>query len=79
MVACDLMEPFRPIIDRLVLEMKPKVFETEEKHHIVSVLNKELLVDGRREIIGKVVRIYTRSIFDALNDQDISAIKFYTL
>ena len=78
-LACDLMEPFRPIIDRLVLEMKPKVFETEEKHHIVSVLNKELLVDGRREIIGKVVRIYTRSIFDALNDQDISAIKFYTL
>ena len=78
-LACDLMEPFRPIINRLVLEMKPKVFEKDEKHEILSVLNKELYVDGRTELIEKTAKIYTRSIFDALNDQDISAIKFYSL
>ena len=78
-LACDLMEPYRPIIDRLVLEMHPKVFGTEEKHHIISIMNKELFVDGRKESLGKAVKIYTRSIFDSLNDQDISAIKFYTL
>ena len=78
-LACDLMEPFRPIINRLVLEMKPKVFEKDEKHEILSVLNKELYVDGRKELIEKTAKIYTRSIFDALNDQDISAIKFYSL
>ena len=65
-LACDLMEPFRPIIDRLVLEMKPKVFEKDEKHEILSVLNKELYVDGRKELIGKTAKIYTRSIFHVL-------------
>ena len=78
-LACDLMEPYRPIIDRFVLEMNPVQFEKEEKHQMITILNKEVFVDGKKELLGKSVKIYTRSVFDALNDQDISLIKFYTL
>ena len=78
-LACDLMEPYRPIIDRFVMEMKPMQFEKEEKHQMITVLNREVYIDGRKELLGKAVKIYTRSVFDALNDQDISLIKFYTL
>lgn len=78
-LACDLMEPYRPIIDRYVVEMKPSQFEKEEKHQMITILNKEVVIDGRKEILGKAVKIYTRSVFDALNDQDVSLIKFYTL
>ena len=77
-LACDLMEPFRPIVDRTVLEMRPEQFERKEKHEMITILNKELFIDGRTELLGRVVRIYTRSIFDALNDQDVSLIKFYS-
>lgn len=78
-LACDLMEPYRPIVDRFVVEMKPTQFEKDEKHHMISILNQEVQIDGRKEILGKAVKIYTRSVFDALNDQDISQIKFYML
>ena len=78
-LACDLMEPYRPIIDRFVIEMNPVQFEKEEKHQMITVLNKEVVIDGRKEMLGKAVKIYTRSVFDALNDQDISLIKFYML
>ena len=78
-LACDLMEPYRPIIDRFVIEMNPVQFEKEEKHQMITVLNKEVVIDGRKEMLGKAVKIYTRSVFDALNDQDISLIQFYTL
>lgn len=78
-LACDLMEPYRPIIDRFVVEMQPMQFEKEEKHQMITVLNREVCIDGRKELLGKAVKIYTRSVFDALNDQDISLIKFYTL
>lgn len=78
-LACDLMEPYRPIVDRFVVEMNPGQFEKDEKHHMISILNQEVNIDGRKELLGKAVRIYTRSVFDALNDQDISQIKFYTL
>lgn len=76
-LACDLMEPYRPIIDKFVLEMNPTQFEKEEKHQMITVLNKEVIIDGRKELLGKAVKIYTRSVFDALNDQDVSLIKFY--
>lgn len=78
-LACDLMEPYRPIVDRFVVEMKPSQFEKEEKHQMITILNKEVFIDGRKELLGKAVKIYTRSVFDALNDQDISLIKFYSL
>ena len=77
-LACDLMEPFRPIVDRTVLEMQPEQFEQKEKHEMITILNKELSIDGRKELLGRTVRIYTRSIFDALNDRDVSLIKFYS-
>ena len=78
-LACDLMEPFRPIIDRLVVEMKPTQFEKEEKHQMITILNREVIIDGKKELLGKAVKLYTRSVFDALNDQDVSLIKFYRL
>ena len=78
-LACDLMEPYRPIIDRMVVEMQPKQFEIDEKHQILTILNKEVIIDGKRELLAKAVKIYARSVFDALNDQDISLIKIYSL
>lgn len=38
-LACDLMEPYRPIVDRFVVEMNPGQFEKDEKHHMISILN----------------------------------------
>ena len=78
-LACDLMEPYRPLIDRQVVEMNPKQFEKDEKHELISVLNKEIYIDGKKELLDKAIKKYTRSVFDALNDQDISLIKNYTL
>lgn len=78
-LACDLMEPYRPIVDRFVVEMNPGQFEKDEKHHMISILKQEVKIDGRKELLGKAVKIYTRSVFDALNDQDISLIKIYSL
>lgn len=78
-LACDLMEPYRPIIDRMVVEMQPKQFEIDEKHQMLTVLNREVVIDGKKELLAKAVKIYSRSVFDALNDQDISLIKIYSL
>ncbi|MCR5837611.1 MAG: type II CRISPR-associated endonuclease Cas1 [Lachnospiraceae bacterium] len=75
----DLMEPFRPIIDEFVYNMKPEIFETEEKHRIIEIMNQEVYIDGRAEYIPNAINIYCRSVFEALNDKDVSLIKFYKL
>lgn len=73
----DLMEPFRPLIDRKVISMQPEKFEHEEKMKVLDVLNEEVSIGGKREFINNAIKIYCKSIFDALNDKDPSLIKFY--
>lgn len=73
----DLMEPFRPLIDRKVRRMEPEKFEHEEKMQVLDVLNEEVVIGGKKEFINNAIKMYCKSIFDALNDKDPSLIKFY--
>ena len=75
--ASDFMEPFRPIVDRKVRNYRFEKFETDEKHIMLGILESEIMIAGRKEIFTNAVRIYTKSIFDALNQNDCSLIKFY--
>lgn len=73
----DLMEPFRSIVDRQVKNMMPQKFESEEKRTILEILQNEVLIAGRKEYVSNAIKIYCKSIFDALSSNDISLIKFY--
>lgn len=73
----DLMEPYRILVDKLVFLMKPDKFEKEEKMQIVDLLNQEVFIDGKCNYINNAIKIYCKSIFDALNENDISLIRFY--
>lgn len=73
----DLMEPFRSIVDRQVKNMMPQKFESEEKRTILEILQNEVLIAGRKEYVSNAIKIYCKSIFDALCSNDISLIKFY--
>lgn len=77
-LASDLMEPFRIIVDRKVKNMHMLEFEHPEKMQLVDLLNEEVRIDGKMQYINNAIKIYTRSIFDALNDQDAALIRFYT-
>ena len=77
-LASDLMEPFRILVDMRVFELMPDKFEHEEKMQVLDLFNQELIIDGKKQYVGNAIKIYCRSIFDALNDGDISHIKFYS-
>ena len=48
-LACDLMEPFRPLVDLKVKKMTFPFFEKEEKHEMVSLLKEEVTIGNRNE------------------------------
>ena len=73
----DLMEPFRTVVDKKVKNLHPDKFDQEEKHEMLSILQQEVIIAGRSEYLTNAIKIYTKSVFDALNDEDISLIKFY--
>lgn len=76
-LASDLMEPFRPLVDNLIKQMAPEKIEHDEKMEVVKLLQKEIILAGRKEYLSNAMKLYCRSVFDALNDGDISLIKFY--
>jgi len=74
-LASDLLEPFRPFVDYVVLHMDLDVFEHDEKMQLVKMLNRQILIDGKLQYMLNGIRIFTRSIFDSLNENDISLIR----
>lgn len=77
-LASDLMEPFRVLVDRQVVSMSLEQFEHEEKMQLVDILNKEVIIDGHNSYVNNAIKIYCKSIFDAINAEDISEIRFYS-
>lgn len=75
-LASDFMEPFRPFVDRQLLTMDVTVFEHEEKMEFVKLLNEEVRIDCKINYMTTAVKIYVKSVFDALNENNISLIKF---
>lgn len=73
----DLMEPFRTLIDVKVMGMNFIELEHKGKMDLISVLNDEVIIDGKRQYVNNAIAIYCRSVFDAINENDVSLIKFY--
>lgn len=73
----DVMEPLRVLIDREVYRMQPDKFDHEKKMTILNVLNQEVIVAGKRNFVSNAIKLYCRSIFDAIDDNDVSLIQFY--
>lgn len=76
-LSCDLMEPFRPIVDRYVKELNPSKFDHEEKMKILSLFNEEFVIDDRKQTLLNTIKIYTKSVLDAIEMKDSAFIKFY--
>lgn len=71
------MEPFRPLVDRIVLSMNLEEFSHEEKMILVNVLNQEVLIDHKKQYVNNAIKIYCKSVFDSLHCEDISSLRFY--
>lgn len=75
-LSCDLMEPFRPMVDALVFQMEPKEFGIEEKRQMLEVLYQEVVIDERKQSCMNAIKVYCQSVFRALEEKDVAQIRF---
>ena len=78
-LSCDLMEPFRVLIDRCVHAEEFTTLEGAQKHRLWNVLNDTVTIRGTQQTVLNAVRMYTHSVLDALNSADLSHLQFYSL
>ena len=76
-LSSDLMEPFRILVDRKIVELEPKELDTETKYALVDLLNSNVEIGHTNQTVLNAIRIYLTSVFAALNSEDADSIRFY--
>ncbi|MBR3864984.1 MAG: type II CRISPR-associated endonuclease Cas1 [Clostridia bacterium] len=72
--ACDLIEPFRVIVDKTALSLENN--DKDFKKKMVNVLNYKTLIDGKNTTLDLAIRQYTRSVIHSLNQNNEKLIIF---
>lgn len=74
----DLMEPFRPIIDYRVFDLRPREFGPSEKRTMIEIMRLQVLIDGQRQYLPNAIRIYVKSVLDVLNESQNGSLAMYS-
>lgn len=77
-LSCDLMEPFRIVVDRFVFDSAQEL-TPDYKHSLCNVLNDKVTINGEHCTVLSAISIYCKSVFDALDTGNIDRIKCYEL
>jgi len=72
-LSCDLMEPFRFLVDERAGEIKEG---DPFKEKMISLLGKEVMIKGKMQSLENAIALYVQTVFSAINDGDISKIAF---
>lgn len=78
-LSCDLMEPFRPVVDRAVFCSEEGELTPDYKHYLCDVLNRTVQISDGHYTVTEAIGIYVRSVFYALESEDVFQIKCYEL
>lgn len=77
-LGCDLMEPFRPLVDSVVYTLpKSDELTKADKIALVDALNISVVIDSSRQYLINAIKIYCSGIFNAIESGDLSKIKFF--
>ena len=52
-------------------------FGTDEKREIQKILSSQVIINGQKYFIQDAIRIYTKSLLDALDSEDFSNLRLY--
>ena len=76
-LSSDFMEPFRILVDEEVYNLEGTEFNKDHKNKLINILNKTVIIDDKNQTIANAIKIYCRSLFSALAENDLEYIKMY--
>ena len=67
-LACDLMEPFRPIIDNFVYYNQTREFDSKYKLDLINIFNNNYKYLSKNYTLKDIIKMYTKNTLDCLSD-----------
>lgn len=68
-LSCDLMEPFRILIDLYIYENEVIEFNSDYKMKLISLFDQKFKYDGRLYTLKDIIKLYTKNVLDVLENQ----------
>ena len=76
-LSSDFMEPFRILVDEEVYKLEVTEFTKDHKNKLINILNKTVIIDDKNQTVANAIKIYCRSLFSALAENDLEYVKMY--
>ncbi len=78
-LSCDLMEPYRPLIDEIVYNNINNEFGKTQKYKLLDVLNRVVTFNNKEQYVSNAIPIYIQSVFNALENIKESKVNNYEI
>lgn len=69
-LTCDLMEPFRIVIDNFVYYNQERKLDTEYKLDIVNILNGTFKYQAKNYTLKDIIRMFVKSTLESINNSE---------
>ena len=69
-LSCDLMEPFRIVIDNFVYYNQEKELNTEFKLDIGNIFNSRYTYENKKYTLKDIIKLYVKNTLEALDEPD---------
>ena len=73
-LSCDLMEPFRPIVDKRCLQITDG--DAKFKTKLIDLLNANTVCEGKNTTLEIAIKTYVKSFFKAMKEKNVDQLIF---
>lgn len=67
-LSCDLMEPFRVVIDKFVFDNKITEFNSDYKTKLISIFDQKYTYNNKRYTLKDIIKFYTKDTLEVLEN-----------
>ena len=67
-LSCDLMEPFRIIIDNFVYYNQNRELNTEYKLDIINIFNNRYSYEGKNYVLKDIIKMYVKNTLESMDN-----------
>lgn len=78
-LSCDLMEPFRVIIDNFVYNNIKQEFNKEYKLNLINLFNQKFKYDNKNYVLKDIIKLYVKNILELLEKEKKNEYKGFYL
>ena len=72
----DFVEPLRIFVDEVVVKNQFTEFGSAEKRLLIEIMSNDVYIDGNVQVLNNAIRIYCKSLFEALRTGNNQMIRF---